>query len=111
MSVPDLPGFRVKGVFAFSFTGVDFATPLFVKNRKLDIKKVYICLFTCASSRAVLQEIVNDLTPDTFLCCFHRFISGRSIPSLIGTGNAKKILRMLQRDLLLCLSYKKLSNS
>ena len=24
-SVPDLPGFRVKGDFAFSFTGIDFA--------------------------------------------------------------------------------------
>ena len=33
-SVPDLPGFRVKGDFAFSFTGTDFSGPLFVKNRK-----------------------------------------------------------------------------
>ena len=70
-SVPDLPGFRVKGDFAFSFTGVDFAGPLFVKNRKSDMRKVYICLFTCATSRAIHLELVNDLTADTFIHCFH----------------------------------------
>ena len=69
-SVPDLPGFRVKGDFAFSFTGIDFAGPLFVKNRKSDMRKVYICLFTCATSRAIYLELVNDLTADTFLHCF-----------------------------------------
>ena len=63
-SVPDLPGFRVKGDFAFSFTGIDFAGPLFVKNRKSDMRKVYICLFTCATSRAIHLELVNDLIAD-----------------------------------------------
>ena len=67
-SVPDLPGFRVKGDFAFSFTRMDFASPLLLKNRKSDMRKVYICLFTCATSRAIHLELVNDLTADTFLC-------------------------------------------
>ena len=73
-SVPDLPGFRVKGDFAFLFTEIDFAGPLFLKKRKSDMGKVYICLFACATSRAIhlelVNELVNDLTADTFHRCF-----------------------------------------
>ena len=87
--MPDLLGFRVKGDFAFSFTGIDFACPLFVKNRKSDMTKVYISLFTCANSRAIHLKLVSDLTADTFLHCFCRFVSRRGIPSLIVTDNAK----------------------
>ena len=68
--MPDLPGFRVKGDFAFSFTGIDFAGPLFVKKRKSDVRKVYICLFTCGTSRAIHLELVSDLTANTFLHFF-----------------------------------------
>ena len=96
-SVPDLPGFRVKGDFAFSFTGIDFAGPLFVKNRKSDMRKVYICLFTYATSRAIHLELVNDLTADTFLRCFRRFVSRRGIPSLIVTDNAKTFKNAAKR--------------
>ena len=96
-SVPDLPEFRVKGDFAFSFTGIDFASPLFVKNRKSNMRKVYICLFTCATSRAIHLELVNDLTADTFLCCFCRFVSRRGIPSLIVTDNAKTFKNAAKR--------------
>ena len=49
----DLPGFRVNHMtFAFSTPGLDYAGPLFVKNKGLPSSKVYILLFTCASSRA-----------------------------------------------------------
>ena len=39
------------------------------------IGKVYICLFTCASTRAVRLEVVNDLTLQTFIEAFHGFAS------------------------------------
>ena len=94
-SLPDLPGFRVKGDFAFSFTGIDFAAPLFVKNRKSDMRKVYTCLFTTA--RAIHLELVNDLTADAFLCCFRRFVSRRSIQGLIVTDNAKTFKNAAKR--------------
>ena len=61
------------------------------------MKKVYICLFTCVTSRAIHLELVNDLTADTFLCCFSRFVSRRGIPSLIVTDNAENAKNAAKR--------------
>ena len=61
---PDLPEFRVRDVPAFSCEGVDFASPLFVKSKVKDepeMTKVYIALFTCATSQAVHLELVLSL--------------------------------------------------
>ena len=61
---PDLPEFRVRDVPAFSCEGVDFASPLFLKSKVKDepeMTKVYIALFTCATSQAVHLEPVPSL--------------------------------------------------
>ena len=61
---PDLPEFRVRDVPTFSCEGVDFAGPLFVKSKVKDepeMTKVYIALFTCATSQAVHLELVPSL--------------------------------------------------
>ena len=66
---PDLPEFRVRDVHAFSCVKVDFADPLFVKSKVKDdpeMTKVYIALFTCATSRAVHLELVSSLDATTF---------------------------------------------
>ena len=67
---PDLPEFRVRNVHTFSCVGVDFAGPLFVKSKIKDdpeMTKVYIALFTCATSRAVHLEMVPILdAPNVF---------------------------------------------
>ena len=89
---PDLPEFRVRDVHAFSCVGVDFASPLFVKSKVKDdpeMTKVYIALFTCATSRAVHLELVPSLDAPTFLLCFRRFIGRRGLPKLIVSDNAK----------------------
>ena len=51
-------------------------------------KKVYICLFTCAVIRAIHLEVVTDLTTESFLRSFRRFISRRGMCSTIYTDNA-----------------------
>ena len=54
---PDLPNFRVQGERAFTSVGVDFAGPLYVKPEcdcKPEMTKVWIALFTCCTSGAVL---------------------------------------------------------
>ena len=74
---PDFPEFRVRDVHAFSCVGVDFAGPLFVTSKVKDdpeMTKVYIALFTCATSRAVHLELVPSLDAPTFLLCLRRFI-------------------------------------
>ena len=50
--------------------------------------KVYVCLFTCASTQAIHLEVVTDLTEVTFLQAFRRFAARRSLPRLVISDNA-----------------------
>ena len=76
---PPLPKIRVTEAPTFTITGVDFTGALFVKEGVQE-KKVYICLFTCATTRAVHLEVVSDLTVGTFLLAFRRFSSRKFLP-------------------------------
>lgn len=55
---PPLPTFRVKEAPPFSFTGVDFAGPLYVRSDGA-VKKVWICLYTCCVVHAVHLDLVH----------------------------------------------------
>ena len=52
-------------------------------------KKAYICLFTCASTRAIHLELTAGLNVETFLLAFRRFISRRGLPATLMSDNAK----------------------
>ena len=55
---PPLPQFRVKEDPAFTYTGVDFAGPLFVRSGSPNsTSKVWICIFTCLVTRWTLCTI------------------------------------------------------
>ena len=69
-----LPSSRVSDEPPFSNTGIEFAGPLFAKEKDETVKS-YICLFTCASTRAVHLELLKDLSTNTFLTAFRRFTS------------------------------------
>jgi len=84
---PPLPKVRVQDVPPFSITGVDFTGALYVKQNSEEVK-VYLCLFTCATSRAVHLEVVTDLSTTTFLLAFRRFTSRRSLPVVMMSDNA-----------------------
>ena len=89
-SIPDpppLPRARTKEGKLFEVTGVDFTGALYVRNSKGE-NKVYICLFTCGLTRAVHLEVVSDLDHETFLQAFRRFVSRKSLPRLMLSGNA-----------------------
>ena len=53
------------------------------------MQKVYIALFTCGSTRAVHLEIAPDLSSETFIRSFKRFVCRRGIPRLVVSDNAK----------------------
>jgi len=88
---PPLPKVRVMEAPPFTVTGVDFAGALYVRDGKEE-EKVYICLFTCAATRAVHLEVVTDLTVDTFLLAFRRFSSHNSLPCTMISDNASIFL-------------------
>ena len=47
-----------------------------------------ICLFTCASTRAMHLEIVSNLSEETFILAFRRCSSRKSLPRIMISDNA-----------------------
>ena len=87
---PPLPEFRVREEPAFTFTGVDFAGPLYMKtNGLVESNKVWICLYTCCVVRAVHLDVVPDITAISFLRSFKRFTARRGFPKRFISDNGK----------------------
>jgi hypothetical protein len=86
---PDLPPSRVAEDPPFTNVGLDFAGPLFVRTSIEGSSKVYVLLFTCASTRGVHLELTPSLNVSSFLQAFRRFASRRGLPSLLMSDNAK----------------------
>ena len=49
--------------------------------------KVYLYLFTCATTCAVHLGIIQDLSTETFLLAFHKLAGRRSLPKLMISDN------------------------
>ena len=86
-----LPKIRTQQTEPFSVTGFDYAGPLYVRDNNVEIK-TYICLFTCAVTRAIHLEVVTDLTERSFLQAFRRFASRKSLPRLVVSDNASTFI-------------------
>ena len=84
---PPLPKSRMQQTQPFEVTGVDYTGALYVRNAGIETK-VYICLFTCATTRAIHLEVVEDLTVEAFLLAFRRFASRKSLPRKLISDNA-----------------------
>ncbi|XP_068741705.1 uncharacterized protein [Montipora capricornis] len=83
-----LPEERISCSRAFAHVGIDFAGPLYVKEG-LNIKKAYVCIFTCTSSRMVHLELTHSLTTDEFLLAFSRITSRRGLCHIVWSNNAQ----------------------
>ena len=84
-----LPRCRMEEAPAFTYIGLDYLGPLYVKSAKEEDRKVWICLFTCCVTRAVHFEVVPNLTAEAFLRCFRRYAARRSMPLIVLSDNAK----------------------
>ena len=103
---PPLPAIRTNDSPPFTVTGVDFTGAVYVKSPEEPLK-VYICLFTCANTRAVHLEVVTDLSVPTFIDAFRRFVSRKSLPKIMVSDNAstyqsaaEEIFRLFKSPLL-----------
>ena len=85
---PPLPRIRVEDSHPFTVTGVDFTGALYVREKNGQEAKAYICLFTCATTRAVHLELGPDLSTGAFIHAFCRFCSRKSLPRLMISDSA-----------------------
>jgi hypothetical protein len=90
--IAPLPKDRIIESPPFSTCGIDFAGPIYVKE-KTGIEKAYIVLFTCAVTRAVHLELASNLSTHNFILAFKRFISRRGLCRIIYSDNAKTFIK------------------
>lgn len=86
-------------------SGVDYAGPINVRlsrGRSYHSTKGYICLFVCMATKAIHLEIVSDMTAQSFLAVFKRFVARRgdvadlwSDNGTIFVGSAKELKELL----------------
>ena len=94
---PPLPKERVTYSRPFSCVGIDYTGAVsYVDCDTGNDYKAYICLFTCASSRAIHLELVSSLTAADFLLSFRRFCSYFSVPDVVISDNARNFTSFCQ---------------
>ena len=83
-----LPDFRVNLAPPFSRVGVDFAGQMYVKERGKQLKKVYVCLFSCilgdpgavSGGREKVETGENFSAPEFFSRPFRLFPAPTNCP-------------------------------
>ena len=101
---PDLPKLRLRDDYAFSGIGCDYIGPLYAKNvfvsdvsEEEDMFKCYVILYTCASTRGVILDLVPDVSAEQCVNSLRRFLSRRGVPRIIfsdnGTAFAAKMVQ------------------
>ena len=84
--MPPLPKFRVSPSSPFTYVGVDYFGPLYIKGNK----KVWVCLYTCLAIRAIHLELLPDLSAEQFLLGLRRLVARYGTPAFIISDNAKQ---------------------
>ncbi|XP_062592781.1 uncharacterized protein LOC134254255 [Saccostrea cucullata] len=85
--MPPLPKKRVSESAPFTYTGVDYFGPIFIKT-DTGSKKVWVCLFTCLVVRAIHLELMQDMSTEQFLLGLRRFIARWGKPKQIISDNS-----------------------
>ena len=94
---------------AFAKCDVDYAGPFLTKQGRGKVRqKRYLCLFTCAATRAVHLEMAWSLDTDSFLAAFTRMTNRRGAPlevisdngtNFVGANNElKELLALLDQE-------------
>ncbi|XP_062700764.1 uncharacterized protein LOC115269619 [Aedes albopictus] len=82
-----LPEIRLTPfVRPFTFVGLDYFGPIFVKVGR-SVAKRWVALFTCLTIRAVHMEVVHTLGTESCIMAVRRFVSRRGPPKEVYTDN------------------------
>ena len=90
---PPLPAERVRWVPPFTNVGVDHKGSFTIRDQQGSKTKAYICLFVCATTRAVHLEVVDNLTTTSFTMRMRRLAaSNKGMPSVLLSSNHKTFI-------------------
>ena len=91
---PNLPLSRVDDSYPFICTGIDYTGAVYCRSiynddvlNQRDPFKCYIVIYTCASTRGVILDVVTDGSSETFINTLKKFISTRGCPPKILSDN------------------------
>ncbi|XP_062711342.1 uncharacterized protein LOC134289484 [Aedes albopictus] len=83
-----LPLARLQAfVRPFTFVGVDYFGPVFVRVGRSQVKR-WVAVFTCLTVRAVHIEVVHNLSTESCIMAVRRFVARRGPPAEIYSDNA-----------------------
>ncbi|XP_018395971.1 PREDICTED: uncharacterized protein LOC108774377 [Cyphomyrmex costatus] len=90
---------RVSQTMPFHNTGVDYAGPFIVKDRKgrgSKTSKAFVCLFICFATKALHLELVSDLTSEAFIAALRRFSARRGKPAHMYSDNGTNLSEQIE---------------
>ncbi|XP_068224355.1 uncharacterized protein [Palaemon carinicauda] len=88
-----LPTERMRYDGPFQLVGVDYTGAINVFDHETGLEeKVFVCLFTCTTSRAVHFELTHSMTASNFLLAIRRFVAYHSLLSLIISDNGRNFV-------------------
>ena len=99
-----LPAERIQWQRPFTTVGVDHTGHFHARDTYGYRIKLYICLFVCATTRAVHLEVVDNLSANSFILCLRCLSAAKGMPSVILSANhrtfisGEKFLLDLQED-------------
>jgi len=86
-----LPKDRVTKADSFSVISIDYFGPLYYKvhlnDKAIEMKKLWVCVFSCLITRCLHLELVLDSSTEEFLNCFRLFVARRGLPRKIISDN------------------------
>lgn len=86
----NLPSSRLTPAPPFMTTGLDYAGPFVLRDRRgrgYKTYKSYVSIFICYATKAIHLELITGLETEAFLAAFRRFISRRGIPKTVVSDN------------------------
>ncbi|XP_028404086.1 uncharacterized protein LOC114526758 [Dendronephthya gigantea] len=84
----NLPKERTEETTPFEIVGVDYAGPIYYRNKNNE-QKSYILIYTCSLTRGLHFELLPDLSCEEFLASFKRFVAVRGRPKKMISDNGK----------------------
>ena len=95
---PELPNVRLQDDYAFAATGIGHLGHLLYKSNfrgedeENEVRKCFGVLYTCASSRGIILDLVIDTSAKELIESLKRFIARRGCPREILSNNSGAII-------------------